>query len=417
MPDTLLPPGEPISARYNEPRWFEPVLTAPDAAAPLPVGFTEFLVVPTPNPRRADAAIWREADWIGFVGAPESPAIAGDDAGDEATAAPAIAESVDEPQPAAAENRPAALTARLGVGIGRLLRLGGGAASVGVLAVFLYQGGERLAGFGGAPPPPPAAIAARLQPAAPAVAPNQPPARAVPPDSAASRFLDLAVAGEPAAQYDLAVLYASGTGVAQDPGAAASWFREAALAGNLPAAFNLGVMYERGIGVAPDMDEAVSWYRRAAARYYPAAEYNLALAYAEGRGTPQDWVAAARWYRQAALQQVVAAMVNFAILCETGEGIERSLPDAYAWYRAAARRGDTEAEKRSRDLFQQLAGVDKGRAVMLAASVADALQEPAPAAPPAAVGAAGQTRAAPRPASPAGGSALRAAPGARQPPG
>ena len=191
----------------------------------------------------------------------------------------------------------------------------------------------------------------------------------------------------------------------------------AALAGNLPAAFNLGVMYERGIGVAPDMDEAVSWYRRAAARYYPAAEYNLALAYAEGRGTPQDWVAAARWYRQAALQQVVAAMVNFAILCETGEGIERSLPDAYAWYRAAARRGDTEAEKRSRDLFQQLAGVDKGRAVMLAASVADALQEPAPAAPPAAVGAAGQTRAAPRPASPAGGSALRAAPGARQPPG
>src|SRR5205085_2864556 len=45
------------------------------------------------------------------------------------------------------------LVRHLGAGIGRLLRLGATTASIGVLGIFAYQGGEHLAGFAGATTP------------------------------------------------------------------------------------------------------------------------------------------------------------------------------------------------------------------------------------------------------------------------
>ena len=268
---------------------------------------------------------------------------------------------------------------------GRQLRLAALTVAVAAVVVAGYFGGERLAGFAGAAPSL-RAVMASPSPSGLAGLPH-PPSSPVAGVSAhvaafegtgtapANRYLQLAKSGEPAAEYDLGVLYARGDGVAQDLGSAAAWFRKAAQGGVLPAAFNLGVMYERGLGVDRDMDQAVAWYRRAAARNYPPAQYNLAIAYAEGRGTPQDMIAAAHWYHDAAMQGLAAAMVNIAILYEQGEGVARSLPDAYAWYRAAARRGNTTAAQRARTLFDQLNVADKARSLLQASATADALHE------------------------------------------
>ena len=72
----------------------------------------------------------------------------------------------------------------------------------------------------------------------------------------------MADAGSASAQFNLGVMYANGTGVAQDYPAAAGWFRKAADQGNALAQNNLGVMYDKGQGVAQDYAAAVSWYRK-----------------------------------------------------------------------------------------------------------------------------------------------------------
>ncbi len=339
-----------MSLRNDELRWVEPVSAARPAVPP-------------------SAVPWREVRWIGFAGAFDPSASADEDPGQPTAAGIPSAPVAEGAVAAAGQGRSLAGAAqvrrRAAAGMRRLLWLGATAASVGVVAVVLYHGGERLARLAGATP-------------RPAAAPERPVAAlagASETGNAAARYLDRAKAGDPVAQYNLAVLYVRGDGLARDLAAAASWFYAAAQGGNLAAQFNLGVIYQRGLGVAPNPDAAISWYQRAASRDYPAAEYNLALAYAEGRGTPQDWVAAARWYHQAALQGLVPAMVNFAILYEKGEGVGRSLSDAYAWYRAAARRGDRSAERRAAELLAQSSGSQKAEAVMQAAAVVDALHD------------------------------------------
>lgn len=250
------------------------------------------------------------------------------------------------------------------------------AAAVAALAAVLYYGGERLAG---AMPRLDARLAA--PPASETGGPDSPTRDSATRDSAASNPAKLyrreAQAGDPAAQYNLGILYAQGTGVPRDYTTAAAWFRKAAQGGIREAQFNLGVLYADGLGVAKAPAAAAQWYLQAALRNDPAAEFNLARAYADGRGVPQDWVAAARWYHEAALQGLVAAMVNFAIIYEKGEGVGRSLPDAYAWYRAAARRGDTVAAARAQHLFDGFGGGQKADAVIRAAAIVDALHDAA----------------------------------------
>jgi TPR repeat protein len=74
-----------------------------------------------------------------------------------------------------------------------------------------------------------------------------------------------AAGGDPVAQTNLGVAYASGRGVERDYAAALEWYRKAAAQGHAAAQFGLGTMYEHGEGVASDPDEARHWYELAAA--------------------------------------------------------------------------------------------------------------------------------------------------------
>jgi TPR repeat protein len=392
VPHTPFPPGEPASPRDDEPRWFEPV----GPAMIEPIVPDEEWSAAADSGRSRDPVAWRDIRWVEFGDAanPTADRIAADPR--IAEPLPASAAAMREPPAADTTEEttgetPGSLPRWLGSALLRLFRLGGVAVSLILAAIFLYKGGEMLAGFAGATTPPSATPEPGRPPEAAAVAiaaerlPR--PATAATPaaepvDSRVAEYFGAARAGEPIAQYNLAVLYALGDGIAQDYASAASWFRKAAESGNPAAQFNLAVMYERGFGLPADKEAAFGWYRRAAEHSYPAAEYNLALAYAEGRGTRADPNAAARWYHDAAVQGVVPAMVNVAILYETGDGVGRSLPDAYAWYRAAARRGDTAAGERALELFRTFNGADKAQAVLMAAAVADAMLEPAVMPPP-----------------------------------
>jgi len=80
-----------------------------------------------------------------------------------------------------------------------------------------------------------------------------------------------------AAQFNLAVSYALGQGVAQDAAEAVRWYKMAAVQGHVPAQVNLGLSYFEGRGVAKDSIRAAMWLRLAAANGDKDAALNAEL--------------------------------------------------------------------------------------------------------------------------------------------
>ena len=83
----------------------------------------------------------------------------------------------------------------------------------------------------------------------------------------------------------------------QEYGQAAKWFREAAEQGDPAAQFNLGVLYETGQGVPQNYADAVKWYHAAAEQGEPQAQFNLGVFYETGQVVPQNYEEAVKWYR------------------------------------------------------------------------------------------------------------------------
>lgn len=85
----------------------------------------------------------------------------------------------------------------------------------------------------------------------------------------------LAEHGDPQAQYDLGVIYATGKGAVQDIVNAARWYRRAADHGHAEAQYALGTLYSEGRGVPRDADEAQRLYRSAARQGLVEAQLKL----------------------------------------------------------------------------------------------------------------------------------------------
>ena len=113
--------------------------------------------------------------------------------------------------------------------------------------------------------------------------------------TALEKWRPLAESGVPAAQYNMAVLYANGAGVDRDFAQSAAWYRMAAEAGHSKAQFRLGNTYYDGRGVPQDYGAAASWYRRAAINGITGAQERLSEMYASGTGVPLNEAEAKSW--------------------------------------------------------------------------------------------------------------------------
>ena len=164
-----------------------------------------------------------------------------------------------------------------------------------------------------------------------------------------------AVAGDPVAQFEIAMRYAEGKGVTADSIEAAAWLQRAALRGHGPAQYQLGIAFERGTGVTADPERAKAWYRRAAAQGVAKAMHNLAVLNLGGPGRSSNYQAAAHWFNEAAARGLLDSQFNLALLYEQGLGVDQNLLEAYHWYGIAARAGDEEAARRLDRLKPRLA--------------------------------------------------------------
>jgi localization factor PodJL len=194
----------------------------------------------------------------------------------------------------------------------------------------------------------PAAVPPSAPAAAPGASDNLPVALGGPELRAA------ALAGNPAAEYEIAVRYAEGRGVPQNVTEAARWFERSANRGLAPAQYRLGSLLEKGHGVKKDADAARRLYLAAAEKGNAKAMHNLAVLYAEGIDGAPDYKTASQWFRKAAMRGIADSQFNLGILFARGFGVEQNLAESYKWFALAAQQGDHDAANKREDVGKRL---------------------------------------------------------------
>jgi len=128
-----------------------------------------------------------------------------------------------------------------------------------------------------------------------------------------------------------------------------------------PAAeFNLALLYANGQGVPHDNSKAMALLARAADRGNPAAQTALGIRYATGDGVPQDARAAAAWYGKAAHKGYTRAQMLIGLAHATGEGVQQNYVEADTWLVLAAAAGNARAAE-ERDQVELLLTDDERR--------------------------------------------------------
>jgi localization factor PodJL len=163
-----------------------------------------------------------------------------------------------------------------------------------------------------------------------------------------------AIAGDAAAEFEVANRFADGHGVPQSDGEAVRWLELAAKQALAPAQFRLGAFYEKGIAVKRDLAVAHDLYAAAAAKGNAKAMHNLAVLYAEGINGPADYRTAAQWFHKAADRGITDSQYNLAILYARGIGVEQNYTESYKWFALAAGKGDGDAAKKRDEVAAHL---------------------------------------------------------------
>ena len=111
--------------------------------------------------------------------------------------------------------------------------------------------------------------------------------------------------------------------------AAVALYRKAAELGHPAAQYNLAVAYANGEGVAADEVEAMRWLRKAARKAGPEAQYNLSLGLMFGpRPEPRT---AARIIKRLAEDDYAPAYRVLGWMYNTGRGLNRSITESVRW--------------------------------------------------------------------------------------
>jgi uncharacterized protein len=165
--------------------------------------------------------------------------------------------------------------------------------------------------------------------------------------------------GSTAAMVELGVLYATGSGVAQNQDQARALFERAAQAGNARGAANLMTL-SNSADTPPDPVKARAMLAIAAQSNSADAQYQLGVMDADGIGGPQDDVAARALFEKAAAQNHPGALERMGEFEQSGRGGPQDKEAAKAYYEKAAALGNEDAKAALKKLECPLMIRDKG---------------------------------------------------------
>ncbi len=121
----------------------------------------------------------------------------------------------------------------------------------------------------------------------------------------AARLLGpLADAGNPEAQYRMAIVMQNGLGTVRNELQSFGYMKAAAEAGLGLAQHGLGFMYMQGECVDQDPKKAIAWFEKAAEQGLQGAMTTIGMMYREGNGVARDEEKAREWFRKAGFDEV-----------------------------------------------------------------------------------------------------------------
>jgi len=165
----------------------------------------------------------------------------------------------------------------------------------------------------------------------------------LPPPVGSTALRNAALAGDPAAAYEVGVRYAEGKGTDVSQTAAVKWLGFAASKGSVPAAFRLGSLQEYGL---KDLEAARKLYAYAAEQGNVRAMHNFGVLASEGVGGKPDWALATQWFTRAAELGLRDSQHNLGVIYARGLGGTTNLADAWKWFALAAGQGDTDSARK-----------------------------------------------------------------------
>lgn len=140
--------------------------------------------------------------------------------------------------------------------------------------------------------------------------------------------------------YENAVRYLQGVGVAQDEDKGIALLEKASKARNPEAELMLGFFKMKGeAGVETNPEAAMQLFLDAARQGNRDAQYNAALGYVRAQGVEQNYGEALKWFTAAALQGDPGAQFNLGVMHVSGEGTVVDPLTAYAWFSIAEQNG------------------------------------------------------------------------------
>lgn len=176
----------------------------------------------------------------------------------------------------------------------------------------------------------------------------------LPPSIGTTGLRMAALAGDPAAAYEIGNRWFEGRGVVASTAEAKQWFEFAYKEGSIPAAYRIGNIYEKGFGTPKNLDDARRYYTIAAEAGNAKAMHNLAVLAAEGSNGKPDYYAASRWFRMAADRNVRDSQYNLGVLYARGAGVEKNFAESYRWFALAGAQGDEDAIKKRDSIAKHL---------------------------------------------------------------
>lgn len=155
-------------------------------------------------------------------------------------------------------------------------------------------------------------------------------------DYTADDFREAAEAGDPYAQYRLALCYWIARGVEEDATTAANWLEKSADAGFADSQFYYGSCLRDASGRETDFEAAVKWFSEAAAQGNALAQEALGFARMTGQGVEQNEEWAVRHFTAAAELGLPNSMGALGDCYVHGTGVEANHEQAFLWYQKAS---------------------------------------------------------------------------------
>lgn len=158
--------------------------------------------------------------------------------------------------------------------------------------------------------------------------------------TARDAFLKGAQAGNPEAQFQLAMILIDGSAGQRDRKTAALWLQRAAEKKHADAQFRLGALLYEGISGKAEPAKAAQWFERAASQGHPEAAYNLAVLFDDGKGVARDRNRALTLYRQAAEGGILEAEHTLGSMLAFGRNVPKDVLEGSLWLELALQGGD-----------------------------------------------------------------------------